>query len=1049
MKIEDINAQSIKNVDDKELLSLHHRLHQLAPAVLRDGKHEGLNWEDLVNAHTFVVNEMIARGMNHNIRDKLDEEYERLKKALPQEYVSFEQLPNDIVVVPDFVCLVGSTVEGDNPNDIDILFRANRVGNNYLIQSENVWLPLRKVVDPAKNKVLHFIDNPQGAHADFIPLYDLILRRKSIFEVHPIKAMKNQIIKEGPIKVDLGCGSNKPDGYIGIDKEEYPGVDIVYDLEEGIPLPDDYADEIRAWHILEHLSDKEAIMAEIWRVLKPGGQLVFEVPSTKGEGAFAHPEHKSFWNKASFYFWSQDNLLEDRPKFDIVELEEFAGDDNGITVYARGILRKPLSVELGKETLKPIARFPMQKPAMKLYHSQTEAFSPDEIWPWVEEHLKNGIVAELKLNGFRSCIQKAGDKVSIFFEDSEEERNKQLPVLVEELEKIPDDFILDCNVGIEENGKPWPRVKLMTLTADEPVVPEDAYPKVTVFDLLYWNEDVHERPFAERRKLLEEFYNKYLKGNKYFDITEEMTIKTKDDLEKAWDKYGSVYLSEGIVLKDLFYPFELRPDSDGLAKIKHAVEVKAIVLDVKQNKNGTYGFRGGLLPGESEFTDLIEFRGQKYVDMGFSFNCPFKAEPGDIVTFEVEEIIIRESNEGLHLDWLGANPIDIDKTRTEPYFANQVIDIARRGGVLQDTVNKVFKPIEQETRAEAAENFWKENWWKSYPSSGKGAWTFQHHWRGLSEEEAKLPEEELLKTDHSVHGDLRLENDSALWGVSVFIGTAEANLKAGGDRLVSLPPDDNLQCSFKLWEPKEWLDVGDPPLVVEPGGVGSTSKTWAKFFKIDSGTYEVGVWREHMIEIFLHGKKLNGRYLLEYAPVGGNRIWIIDKPKDQTPYAESHNLDDVVKELKQKGQKYLVWSKPGEKPKLIEVNKMSEKREWFIPIVKINEDQRFVLAPFLVPNEIDKQGDLVKKEDIEAAVHKFMEDYRNIGLMHQEILPDDKVKIVECYVTRGDWKIGDHILPEGTAMLGLKIYDNDLWQAIKDGKITGLSIRGIASAREV
>jgi len=205
----------------------------------------------------------------------------------------------------------------------------------------------------------------------------------------------------------------------------------------------------------------------------------------------------------------------------------------------------------------------------------------------------------------------------------------------------------------------------------------------------------------------------------------------------------------------------------------------------------------------------------------------------------------------------------------------------------------------------------------------------------------------------------------------------------------------------------------------------------------------VGVWREHMFEVFLHGDKLNGRFIMEYAPIGGKRIWIIDKPEDQIPYAEKHDLNDVIAELKQKGQKYLVWSKPGEKPKLIEVDKVSTEKSWYVPLIK-SEEEHFVLGPFLVPDEIDLQGDIVTAEEIEKAVHKFMEDYQKVGEMHQEILPRDKATVVECYVTRGDWEINGQLIKKGTAIIGVKIHDDALWQDVKKGLYTGFSIKGRA-----
>lgn len=201
-------------------------------------------------------------------------------------------------------------------------------------------------------------------------------------------------------------------------------------------------------------------------------------------------------------------------------------------------------------------------------------------------------------------------------------------------------------------------------------------------------------------------------------------------------------------------------------------------------------------------------------------------------------------------------------------------------------------------------------------------WVYHHHWRGLDESELKLSDEQLLKTGHSVHGDFRLERDArTLWGFTVFLGTTEANRKAGGDRLIHLPPNDNLQITFKLWQPHAWLDVGKKaPYISEPGQVGATANKYSKFFALDSGTYEIGVWREHMFELFIHGHELKGRYLLMYAPVSGkNRVWLIDHPVDQKPYADTHNIEDVVNELRAKGQRYLVWSDGRSLPRLYEL----------------------------------------------------------------------------------------------------------------------------------
>ena len=104
------------------------------------------------------------------------------------------------------------------------------------------------------------------------------------------------------LKVDLCSGDAKPEGYKGIDKHYG---DIIHDLENGIPLPDNSCGVIRAHDALEHIKNQQLLMSEIHRVLCPGGILLSSTPSTDGRGAFQDPTHVSFWNQNSFWYWTR------------------------------------------------------------------------------------------------------------------------------------------------------------------------------------------------------------------------------------------------------------------------------------------------------------------------------------------------------------------------------------------------------------------------------------------------------------------------------------------------------------------------------------------------------------------------------------------------------------------------------------------------------------------------------------------------------------------------------------------------------------------------
>lgn len=85
--------------------------------------------------------------------------------------------------------------------------------------------------------------------------------------------------KGEPVKFNMGCGSDRRPGYIGIDMHS-DRAEIRMDLFK-VNLPDDCADEILASHVIEHLPQHRApeILTKWFNALKPGGKLIVETPN--------------------------------------------------------------------------------------------------------------------------------------------------------------------------------------------------------------------------------------------------------------------------------------------------------------------------------------------------------------------------------------------------------------------------------------------------------------------------------------------------------------------------------------------------------------------------------------------------------------------------------------------------------------------------------------------------------------------------------------------------------------------------------------------------
>lgn len=100
-----------------------------------------------------------------------------------------------------------------------------------------------------------------------------------------------------PIRCDCGCADRKQDGYIGIDIDEW-GQEIRWNLNDGIPFPDESVSDIYISHVLEHFTNMEskAFIKEAQRVLIDGGTMTARQPHIHHPTAF-YPDHESFWNE--------------------------------------------------------------------------------------------------------------------------------------------------------------------------------------------------------------------------------------------------------------------------------------------------------------------------------------------------------------------------------------------------------------------------------------------------------------------------------------------------------------------------------------------------------------------------------------------------------------------------------------------------------------------------------------------------------------------------------------------------------------------------------
>jgi SAM-dependent methyltransferase len=111
------------------------------------------------------------------------------------------------------------------------------------------------------------------------------------------------------VKLDLGCGKLKHNGYTGVDKIWSEGVDVVCDLNRGLPFADNSATRVMASHVLEHLDDLMFIMGEIYRVCRHKAVVCILAPYAMTTLNLSNPFHKHYFTEHTPRFFTKHHDL--------------------------------------------------------------------------------------------------------------------------------------------------------------------------------------------------------------------------------------------------------------------------------------------------------------------------------------------------------------------------------------------------------------------------------------------------------------------------------------------------------------------------------------------------------------------------------------------------------------------------------------------------------------------------------------------------------------------------------------------------------------------
>lgn len=126
-----------------------------------------------------------------------------------------------------------------------------------------------------------------------------------------------RFIKTDNTKLDIGCGQNKIDGFIGMDKRDF-GQEILWDINHGIPFPNDSISEIHSSHFVEHLKEHEInnFINELMRVCVNGAKIQISCPHSSVKEAY-YICHYTRWDEQRI----EGICSEFRKTLEIVDME--------------------------------------------------------------------------------------------------------------------------------------------------------------------------------------------------------------------------------------------------------------------------------------------------------------------------------------------------------------------------------------------------------------------------------------------------------------------------------------------------------------------------------------------------------------------------------------------------------------------------------------------------------------------------------------------------------------------------------------------------------
>ena len=123
-----------------------------------------------------------------------------------------------------------------------------------------------------------------------------------------------------------------------------------------------------------------------------------------------------------------------------------------------------------------------------------------------------------------------------------------------------------------------------------------------------------------------------------------------------------------------------------------------------------------------------------------------------------------------------------------------------------------------------------------------------------------------------------------------------------------------------------------------------------------------------------------------------------------------------------------------------------------VPLRVYRDEERYVGGLVLTPGDDNAFGDIWKADDIRLMAYRFMEQSRHIDYMHTTKVVAAPVESyyfpTEAEGGQAEYSVYGESVPGGSWWLGSRVLDDETWEKVKSGELTGYSMFAVKLAKQ-